>query len=108
MYKEEEYFTYTNEQKLKIKQMETIKSNLDGTRRTDIDMDSLYMVDFSKCTSVNDLMVILSSIGFTFSPHHPGFETLKPFLALDQPIPTRQPEQPVQKELQLPKLKSLK
>lgn len=85
--------------------MDAIKSNLDGTTR--LDMDSLYMVDFSKCTSVNDLMIILSSIGFTFSPHHPGFETLKPFLALDQPIPTRQP-QAEKKDLTLPKLKTLK
>lgn len=87
--------------------METVKANLDGTIR--IDGDSLYMVDFSRCTSVNDLMIILSSIGFTFSPHHPGFETLKPFLALDQPIPARQPQmQPEQKDLKLPKLKQIK
>jgi hypothetical protein len=85
--------------------MEAIKSNLDGTTR--LDKDSLYMVDFSKCTSVNDLMIILSSIGFTFSPYHPGFETLKPFLALDQPIPARQP-QPEKIDLTLPKLKTLK
>lgn len=110
MYNEKEYFEYTNKQKLKIKQMQTIKANLDGTPVTKIDNDSLYMVDFSKCTSVNDLMIILSSIGFTFSPLHPGFETLKPFLALDQPITPRQPQsQPVeQKKLQLPKLKTLK
>jgi hypothetical protein len=54
-------------------------------------------------------MIILSSIGFTFSPYHPGFENLKPFLNLDNPIPVQQP-QPQQKneELKLPKLKSLK
>jgi len=28
---EEKYFKYTNEQKLKQKQMQTIKANLDGT-----------------------------------------------------------------------------
>lgn len=107
MYNEQEYFKYTNQQKLKAKQMDAIKTNLDGTTR--IDKDSLYMVDFSKCTSVNDLMIILSSIGFTFSPYHPGFETLKPFLALDQPIPSRQQQpQPEKKDLTLPKLKSLK
>jgi hypothetical protein len=110
MYKEEEYFTYTNQQKLKIKQMEAIKANLDGTPvKQPVDMDSLYLIDFSKCTSVNDLMIILSSIGFTFSPHHPGFDTLRPFLALDNPIPTRQPmAQPEKTSLELPKLKSLK
>ena len=88
--------------------MKTIKANLDGTPvEPTIDMDSLYLIDFSKCTSVNDLMIILSSIGFTFSPYHPGFEELKPFLNLDSPIPARQP-QAEQKDLKLPKLKSLK
>ena len=88
--------------------MQTIKANLDGTPvEPKLDMDSLYLIDFSKCTSVNDLMIILSSIGFTFSPYHPGFEQLKPFLNLDSPIPARQP-QAEQKDLKLPKLKTLK
>ena len=88
--------------------MKTIKANLDGTPvEQTIDMDSLYLIDFSKCSSVNDLMIILSSIGFTFSPYHPGFEDLKPFLNLDNPIPVN-PQQPKKEELQLPKLKTLK
>lgn len=87
--------------------MQTIKATLDGSPTNKIDMDSLYLIDFSKCTSVNDLMIILSSIGFTFSPHHPGFENLKPFLNLDNPIPMQQP-QAVKQDLKLPKLKSLK
>jgi hypothetical protein len=88
--------------------MKTIKANLDGTQvEPKLDMNSLYMVDFSKCTSVNDLMIILSSIGFTFSPYHPAFETLKPFLNLDQSIPSN-PQQPKKEELELPKLKTLK
>ena len=90
--------------------MQTVKANLDGTIRQDYDMNSLYLIDFSKCTSVNDLMIILSSIGFTFSPHHPGFETLKPFLNLENPIPMQQPQQaaPVKTEIKLPKLKQIK
>lgn len=84
--------------------MNIVKANLDGTQP--IDKDSLYLIDFSKCTSVNDLMVILSCIGFTFSPYHPGFETLKPFLNLDQPIPTKPQVQA--KSISLPQLKSLK
>ena len=109
MYNEMDYFNYTNQQKLKAKEMDAIKSNLDGTTRIDIDKESLYMVDFSRCTSVNDLMIILSSIGFTFSPYHPGFETLKPFLDLSKPIPARQPmPQPESKDLTLPKLKKVK
>jgi hypothetical protein len=89
--------------------MITEKANLDGTPVNNIDKDSLYMVDFSRCTNVNDLMIILSSIGFTFSPYHPAFETLRPFLDLSKPIPARQPmPQPEKKELELPKLKTLK
>jgi hypothetical protein len=90
--------------------MKAEKANLDGTPVLEaVDNDSLYMVDFSKCTNVNDLMIILSSIGFTFSPYHPGFNTLRPFLALDNPIPARQPiPQPEKKDLTLPKLKNLK
>ena len=93
----------------KNKYMITQKANLDGTPVTNIDKDSLYMVDFSRCTTVNDLMIILSSIGFTFSPYHPGFETLKPFLDLSKPIPARQPmPEAIKEELKLPKLKNLK
>ena len=88
--------------------MKIEKANLDGTPVNKIDMDSLYLIDFSKFTSVNDLMIILSSIGFTFSPHHPGFETLKPFLNLETPIPARPQPKAEQKELELPKLKTLK
>ena len=59
--------------------MKVEKANLDGTPVNNIDMNSLYLIDFSKCESVNDLMIILSSIGFTFSPYHPGFETILKF-----------------------------
>jgi hypothetical protein len=89
--------------------MKAQKANLDGTPVLEpVDMNSLYLIDFSRCTSVNDLMIILSSVGFTFSPHHPGFDTLRPFLALDQPIPMQQPQTVAPKEIKLPKLKSLK
>jgi hypothetical protein len=114
MYNEAEYFTYTNQQKLKIKEMDfqqTEKANLDGTRvEPTIDKDSLYLIDFSKCESVNDLMTILSVIGFQFSPTHPGFQYIKKFLALDKPIPARPQQmlQPEQKDMKLPKLKKLK
>ena len=74
-----------------------------------IDKDSLYLVDFSKCQSVNDLMTILSVVGFQFSPSHPGFQYIQQFLALDKPIPARpQMPQPEQKQMTLPKLKNLK
>jgi hypothetical protein len=84
--------------------MKAEKANLDGTPV--IDQDSLYLVDFSKCESVNDLMTILSVVGFQFHPSHPGFPYIQKFLALDKPIPMRQ--QPEATSLELPKLKSLK
>ena len=37
--------------------MKVVKGNLDGS--PEIDMNSMYLVDFSKCESVNDLMTIL-------------------------------------------------
>ena len=106
MYNEEEYFKYTNEQKLKIKQMETIKSTLDGT--PPIDNDAVYLVDWSKLQSIDELILLLASIGFSFSPHHPQFNTIKHLLALNQPIRIGQPKQPEEKELKLPKLKVIK
>jgi hypothetical protein len=110
MYNEMDYFNYTNQQKLKAKQMDAIKANLDGTLvQPTIDMNSLYLVDFSKCQSVNDLMTILSVVGFQFSPSHPGFQYIQQFLALDKPMPMHQQmPQPEQKEMKLPKLKNLK
>lgn len=106
MYNEEEYFKYTNKQRLKIKQMETIKSTLDGTPA--IDNDAVYLVDWSKLQSIDELILLLASIGFSFSPHHPQFNTIKHLLALNQPIRIGQPQQQEQKELKLPKLKMVK
>jgi hypothetical protein len=86
--------------------MEAVKANLDGTPV--IDPNSLYLVDFSKCESVNDLMTILSVVGFQFSPSHPGFQYIQQFLALDKPIPMRPQPQAEKASLELPKLKNLK
>jgi hypothetical protein len=74
----------------------------------ELDMESLYLIDFTKINSVNDLVLILASIGFTFSPYHPHFDQLKPFLNLDTPIPNQRPIQPEAKEVKLPKLKNIK
>jgi hypothetical protein len=87
--------------------MSNTKTTLAGSEQK-VDMDSLYLIDFSKITSVNDLVLILSSVGFQFSPHHPYFNQLKPFLDLDTPLPTNRPIQPEPKEIALPKLKTIK
>ena len=106
---EEEYFKHTNEQKLKAKQMDTIKANLDGT--TAIQQDAVYLVDFSRMQRVEDLITILAAVGFSFSPQHPQFQNIQHLLDLSRPIQIGNPQQVGQaqeKKLQLPKLKSVK
>lgn len=73
-----------------------------------LDENAVYLIDFTKIESVNDLVLILASVGFSFSPHHPHFENIKKFLALDNPISTNRVQQPKEEKMVLPKLKSLK
>jgi hypothetical protein len=83
------------------------KATLDfGVKQAD--PNALYLVDFSKMDSVNDLVVILSAMGISFAGSHPHFEVVKPFLNLDQPINIQRPPQAEEKDLKLPKLKTLK
>lgn len=74
-----------------------------------INPNAVYLVDFSKMNSVNDLVLILSAMGISFSGSHPHFDMVKQFLSLDNPIELQQrPQQPEAKEIQLPKLKPIK
>jgi hypothetical protein len=82
------------------------KATLDG--KSIVDPNALYLVDFSKMDSVNDLVVILSAMGISFAGSHPHFEVVKPFLNLNQPINMQRPPQVEEKDLKLPKLKTLK
>jgi hypothetical protein len=71
---------------------------------------SLYIVDFSKCASVEDLVLVFACMGLSFSGSHPYAERIKHLLDLDNPINpdgTAQ-SQPKPENLKLPKLKSLK
>jgi hypothetical protein len=90
--------------------METVKGTLDfgSTPQPKIDENALYLIDFTKITSVNDLVLILASVGFSFSARHPHFEQIKGFLNLDNPIPMNQPIAPKEEEIKLPKLKKIK
>lgn len=73
------------------------------------DPNAAYLIDFSKLTSVNDLVLILSCMGFTFAGSHPYIDQIKGFLNLDNPIyPGERMPAPKNTELQLPKLKSIK
>ena len=69
-----------------------------------IDETAVYMVDWSKMTSVNDMILILASMAIGFPGNHPNIQQLKPFLNLENPIK----QQPQVKEVSLPKLKTLK
>lgn len=82
--------------------------SLDSSSKT-LNPNSLYLVDFSKLNSVNDLVVILAAMSIAFPSDHPHIEKVKPFLNLDNPITIpNQNEQPKQTELKLPKLKPIK
>lgn len=82
------------------------KVSLDG-RPVGVDPNKLYLIDFSKLNSVNDLVLILAAMSIAFPGDHPHIEALKPFLNTDNPmdIPNRQPQP---KEMVLPKLKQVK
>lgn len=85
---------------------------LDGAKR-ELDPNASYLIDFSKLTSVNDLVLILSAMGITFHGQHPHIELIKPFLNLEHPIDLngnmqRVQEAPKAKEMVLPKLKAIK
>ena len=71
-----------------------------------IDETAVYMVDWSKMTSVNDMVLILASMAIGFPGNHPNIQSLKPFLNLQNPI-KREP-QPEMKSVELPKLKQIK
>ena len=71
-----------------------------------IDERAVYMVDWSKMQSVNDMVLILASMAIGFPGNHPNIQQLKPFLNLQNPIkPQGQPEM---KSVALPKLKRIK
>lgn len=81
----------------------TIKATLDGT--PNINKDALYFIDFSKLNRMEDLILILASIGFSFSPSHPHWNILQQFVNLENPILPGQ--QSVVNEIKLPKLKKV-
>jgi len=84
--------------------MQTI-TTLAGTEQL-VDENSIYMVDWSKMTSVNDMVLILASMAIGFPGNHPNIQQLKPFLNLQNPI--KQQSQLDAKSVALPKLKSIK
>ena len=76
---------------------------------SEVNLDSLYLVDFNKIESVESLVLIFACMGLSFSGRHPHFEKIKHLLDLSNPftpnIPV--PQQPKAEEVKLPKLKPL-
>lgn len=54
--------------------------------------DAYYFIDYSKLNSVNDLMLVLSAVGFNFHTSHPHFDSVKQFLDLNNPVRPPKPE----------------
>lgn len=87
--------------------MQETTFSLEGQQKV-VDPNSIYMVDFSKMQSVNDMVLILASMAIAFPGNHPNIEQLKPFLNLDNPIQKQGAPQPKQSDINLPKLKMIK
>lgn len=65
--------------------------------KTEINPNAYYFIDWSKMSSVQDLVTILAAAGFHYSPSHPNFELIKPLLDLENPvIPQQNPVIPQQ------------
>lgn len=79
-----------------------------------VDPNAVYLIDFSRLESVNDLILIIGSMGISFSPTHPHWYLVSKFANLNNPIyPNQMPHEQEfhpseKKELTLPKLKPIK
>jgi hypothetical protein len=76
--------------------------------KQEIDPNSVYMVDWSKLESVNDMVLILASMAIGFPGNHPNIEGLKPFLNLNNPIEKQGIPLQKKEEMKLPKLNPIK
>ena len=64
-----------------------INGELTKNVETELREDSMYLVDFSKLNSVQDLITVFAAMGVSFHKSHPHIDLVKPFLAIDNPIP---------------------
>ena len=51
-----------------------------------VDPNALYAVNWNSLQKVEDLILVLASIGFVFNSQHPHFERIKHLLDLNNPI----------------------
>lgn len=61
--------------------------SIDPTKETTFNnQETFYYINFSKLSNVNDLVLVLASMGFGISDKNPGFDSVKQFLDLDTPV----------------------
>lgn len=68
---------------------ESVTGSLDineSINKVNENQEIFYYVNFSKLQNVNDLVMVLASMGFGLSDKNPNFEQVKPFLDLDRPV----------------------
>lgn len=63
--------------------------NINGALNTEQTPDATkaYMIDWTKLTSVNDLVLILQMLGIAFPGNHPGISQIQKFLDFQNTIP---------------------
>lgn len=65
-----------------------------GNSTKKVQADKAYMIDWTKLTSVNDLVLILQMLGIAFPGNHPGISEIERFLDFGNPIPLNQAPSP--------------
>lgn len=60
--------------------------SIGGDIKPQPDQETFYYINFTKLENVNDLILILASMGFGLSDKNPNFESVKKFLDLDKPV----------------------
>lgn len=89
MYNEEEYFKYTNQQKLKAKAMdksrETI-TTLQLPKLTPTNEKEYFIIDFGKVKTIEELVLIIASMGVVISTENPLFGQLEHLVDKENPI----------------------
>lgn len=58
----------------------------------EINPNALYAVNWRELEKVEDLILVLASIGFVFSPQHQHWNQIKHLLDLKNPIIPQQPQ----------------
>lgn len=89
--------------------------DINGERKINVPVelrdDSMYLVDFTKLKSVQDLITIIAAMGVSFHKSHPHIDLVKPFLATDNPIPMMPKSAPMpdieKEEIKLPQINKI-